>query len=232
MATLYDIVLPIHIVAGAVALLVFWLPLVTKKGGKTHRRAGWVYVVAAAVIAVTGIVVCGKLLGDPSPQRQRAGIFLLYVGVIAAASAELGVRALRTKRRTGASRAALDVAPPALLVLGGVALAWFGLTQGTLLFVGFAALGVVQGLSRLRFWLTPPATKREWLFAHMGGMGTSCITTVTAFFVVNAHHLGMRTFALPVWFGPPMVGAVGLTIWIRSYRRKLEPGPRPMADTS
>jgi len=164
--------------------------------------------------------VCGRLLGDPNPLRQRAGAFLLYVGLVAAASAALGVRALRAKGRTGPSRAAIDLAPPLLLAVGGAALGAFGVREGMPLYLGFAALGIAQGVSRLRFWLRPPASSREWLFAHMGGMGTSCITTVTAFVVVNAHRLGMRTFALPLWFGPPLVGALGLTIWVRYYRRR------------
>lgn len=220
MDLLYKVALAIHVAAGAVALLVFWLPLVTKKGGATHRRVGWVYVCAAAVIATTGFVVCGRLIGDSNPLRQRAGIFLLYVGLLAAASAELGVRALRTKHRTSPSTAFVDLVPAALLVVGGLALAAYGVRERMPLYVGFAALGASQGASRLRFWLTPPRTSREWFFAHMGGMGTSCITTVTAFFVVNAHRLGMRTFDLALWAGPVVVGAVGLTVWVRLYRRR------------
>jgi hypothetical protein len=222
MATFYDVALLVHVAAGVVALSVFWLPLVTQKGGRTPRTAGWVYVVAAGVIASTGIIVCGRLIGDSNPLRHRAGIFLLYVGLLAAASAHLGVRALRTKYRTEASRAVVDLAPPVLLVVGGLALAAFGLGQAMPLYVVFAALGAALGAARLRFWLTPPATSKGWFFAHMGGMGTSCITTVTAFFVVNAHRLGMRTFNFVLWMGPIVVGAFGLTLWTRYYRRRAE----------
>src|SRR5271156_5531199 len=49
----FKLALWIHVLAGTVALSVFWLPLVTKKGGLAHRRVGWVYVVAAATIALT-----------------------------------------------------------------------------------------------------------------------------------------------------------------------------------
>jgi hypothetical protein len=220
MALLYSIALVVHIVAGTVALAVFWVPLVTRKGSRTHRRVGWVYVIAAWVIALTAVVVCGRLIADPHPFRHRAGIFLLYVGILAGASALLGVRALRTKGRTEASRALIDLVPPVLLVAGGIALAAFGVQQGMLLYVAFAALGTAQGLARLRFWLTPPSTSKEWFFAHMTGMGTSCITTVTAFVVVNAHNLGMRTFDLVLWVAPVLVGATGLTLWTRYYRRR------------
>lgn len=220
MALLFQSVLAVHIAAGAVALLVFWVPLVTKKGGRTHRRAGWVYVAAAATLATTGFLLCIPLVSGGSPLRWRAGIFLAYVSVVAGASALFGVRALRTKGRAGVSRGAIDLAPPLLLVVGGVALAAFGIWQSRVLFVLFAALGVVIGVRYLLFWLTPPAHDREWFLAHMNGMGTSCITTVTAFVVVNARRFGMRPFDLALWAGPIAVLAVGLTIWRRYYARR------------
>ncbi len=216
----FKVALWAHILAGAVALSVFWLPLVTKKGGPTHRRAGWVYVVAAGVIAATSFVNCARMLTDDNPRNDRAALFLAYIGVLAAASAQLGIRALRTKRRTTGSRNPLDLALPALLVAGGIALAGFGLAVRRPLFVIFAMLGLAQGTAQLRFWLRAPTTSREWFYAHMTGMGTSCITTVTAFAVVNAHRFGLGTFDLIVWVAPATLGGVGLTLWTRAYRRR------------
>jgi uncharacterized membrane protein len=221
MDRLFQAVLAVHVAAGAVALFVFWVPLVAKKGGRTHRRVGWVYVAAAATVAVTGFLSCVPLVSGGSPWRWRAGIFLAYVSVLAGASAQFGVRALRTKGRTGASRRAIDLAPPLLLVAGGVALAAFGIHRSMVLYVLFAALGVVLGVAQLRFWLRPPAHERAWFLAHMNGMGTSCITTVTAFVVVNARRFGMHTFDLAVWAGPIAVLAVALTIGRRYYARRL-----------
>jgi hypothetical protein len=220
MDRLFQIVLGVHIAAGAVALLVFWIPLVTKKGGRTHRRVGWVYVPAAATVAVTGLLSCIPLVSGGAPFRWRAGIFLAYVSALAGASALFGVRAVRTKGRTEVSRHAIDLVPPLLLVAGGVALAAFGIWQSRTLFVLFAALGVAIGMAQLRFWLTPPAHDRAWFLAHMNGMGTSCITTITAFVVVNARHFGMRPFDLRLWVGPIAVLAIGLTIWTRYYAKR------------
>jgi hypothetical protein len=220
MALLLRIVLDVHVAAGVVALSVFWVPLVTRKGGRAHRRAGWIYVAAAAIIAVTGLVRCARLVAAGTPQQWRAGFFLAYVSLLAGASAQLGVRALRAKERAAASRSAIDLVPPLLLVAGGVALAAFGVDQSMVLYVLFAVLGGVLGVSQLRFWLTAPAHGREWFLAHMNGMGTSCITTVTAFVVVNARQLGMRTFDLALWAAPIALLGVGLTIWGRYYAKR------------
>src|SRR4051812_5620325 len=126
MERLFRVLLAVHIAAGAVSLLVFAVPLVTKKGGRAHRRVGWVYVAAAATVAVTGLLSCIPLVSSGSPFRFRAGIFLAYVSVLAGASVQFGVRALRTKARFGPSRAAIDLVPPLVLVAGGLALATFG----------------------------------------------------------------------------------------------------------
>jgi hypothetical protein len=227
MERLFQTVLAVHIAAGAVSLLVFWVPAVTKKGGRTHRRVGWIYVAAAATVAATGFLSCIPLVSAGRPLRWGAGIFLAYVSVLAGASALFGVRALRTKERAGPSRAAVDLVPPLLLVAGGVALAAFGIHRSMLLYVLFASLGVVLGVAHLRFWLTPPAHERAWFLAHMNGMGTSCITTITAFIVVNARRFGMHPFDLAVWAGPIAVLAVGLTLWRRYYARRFTGNDAP-----
>ena len=160
-----------HPLAGAAALSSFWVPLVTKKGGVAHRRAGWVYIAAAATIALTGLVGCARILTDDNPGNDRVGIFLGYVAVLAAANALLGVRSLGTKRRGEARRSLVDLTPPALLVLLGVPLAVFGAHVRVFLYVAFAALGVAIGVVQLRFWLRAPKTRHEWVSRAHDGHG-------------------------------------------------------------
>lgn len=228
MALIFRIVLGIHIIAGATALLVFWVPLVTRKGGRTHRRAGWVYVIAAAIVALTGMASAGRLTVDESrPYAWRAGLFLVYVGFFAAESALLGVRALRPQTRAQRVQNAIDLVPPLLLVGGGVALAVFGVCHARLLFVLFAALGVGQGVLHLRSWFTQRKDRDGRLLAHLTAMGTSCITTLTAFVVVNAPRLGMRTFDARLWAVPIVVLGVGLGTVRRYYAKRFARGSSP-----
>lgn len=232
MALVFHIVLGLHIIAGAAALLVFWIPLVTRKGGTTHRRAGWVYVVAAAIVAVTGIASAGRLVfHDPRPHAWRGGIFLIYVGLFAAESALLGARALRPKARADSGQGAIDLVPSLLLVAGGVALVPFGFSQGRLLFVLFAALGIGQGAMHLRSWRDHRKSREGRLLAHMTAMGTSCITTLTAFVVVNAPRLGMRTFDARLWAVPIVGLGVGLAFMRRHYAKRFAQGSAPPEPT-
>jgi hypothetical protein len=228
MVVIFRIVLGLHIIAGAAALLVFWIPLVTRKGGRTHRRAGWAYVTAAAIVALTGIASAGRLVAaPPRPHAWRAGIFLVYVGLFAAESALLGARALRQPKPADSVRRAVELVPPLLLVAGGVGLMAFGVSQGRLLFVLFAALGIGQGAMHLRSWFTHRRNREGRLLAHMSAMGTSCITTLTAFVVVNAPRFGMRRFDARLWAVPIVVLALGLAILRRHYAKRFANGGAP-----
>ena len=228
MALFFRIVLGVHIIAGAAALLVFWIPLVTRKGGRTHRRAGWAYVTAAAIVAVTGMASAGRLMVlDPRPRAWRGGVFLVYVGLFAAESALLGARALRRQTRAEGVQNAVDLAPPLLLVAGGVALLAFGVSQAQLLFVLFAALGVGQGAMHLRAWFENRKNRESRLLTHLSAMGTSCITTLTAFVVVNAPLFGMRRFDPRLWAVPIVVLGMGLASVRRHYAKRFARGDAP-----
>jgi uncharacterized membrane protein len=214
----FEIARTLHIAAGVAALSTFWVPMVATKGGALHRRVGWAYVASTAAIAVTALVVCVGRLIDDEPKNDGPAIFLAYVALFSGATASYGVRVLQTKTRTSAHRGVWDLALPSALVACGLALATFGVTRHAPLYVGFAALGLFVGVMQLRFWARPPATERAWWFAHMNGMGTSSIATLTAFFVLNAHRIGLGTWSLVVWFAPAIVGGFALAFWQRRYR--------------
>lgn len=224
--TFEEIVRTGHIAAGAVALATFCIPLVARKGGPLHRRVGWVYASAMWVAAVTAWGVCAFRLLDENKANDSGALFLLFVGVLAANAAFVGIRVLRTKKRTDRHRSLLDLAGPMLLLIGSAGLAGLGLLQHSVLFVAFAALGGFLAVGQLRFWLRPPVTKMDWWYEHMTNMLTACIGTVTAFLVVNVPRLGLKEYALLFWLAPGVLGGVGITVWQRYYRRKFEARPQ------
>jgi hypothetical protein len=67
----------------------------------------------------------------------------------------------------------------------------------------------------------------DWFYAHMGNMLAGCITTVTAFLVVNVPRFGLQRYALMFWLGPALIGGIGIAIWQRHYRRKFKKGLSP-----
>ena len=57
MDTAASLLRALHIAAGVVALLTFWVPLVVTKGNAVHRRVGWAYVGARYVAAATALLI-------------------------------------------------------------------------------------------------------------------------------------------------------------------------------
>jgi hypothetical protein len=215
--TTFDLALGAHVAAGFLALSVFWIPLVTKKGGPAHRRVGFVYVFAMLLLSATALVVCALRIAEGRPERIARALFFAYVAVIASSSALAGVRALRP--RVGWVRAA-DVALFLALAVGGALLGAWGARAGVLLYAGFGALGLALGALRVRFFVRPPVTHAERVLDHMNGMGVACIATLTAFLVLNAPRLGLGTFNVVVWFAPPVVGGIALALAKGAYARK------------
>jgi uncharacterized membrane protein len=216
-----DVARVMHIGAGALALAVFWIPMVASKGGRLHRRAGWTYSIAMWVAAVSAWQICIVRLSDAKPGNDGGAYFLAFVGLLVANGAATGIRVLRTKSRRDGHRNAFDLGSSTLLLLASLAMIGIGAAQGSPLFLAFAALGTFLSVGQLRYWLKPPASKREWWFEHMGNMLTACIGTVTAFVVVNVPRLGLDEYALFFWLAPGVLGAIGIVVWQRYYRRKL-----------
>jgi hypothetical protein len=221
--TTIDLLRAVHIAAGGLALALLWVPLLSPKGGRLHRRAGRGYVIAMAGVTVAAIAACAwRLLFDMDPVRRLWATYLLFVAVLTAAQCSLGVRVLRTKSRTGPHRHPWDIGIALLLVLSGAAVFGWGVLARVPLFVGFAPLGIVLGVIDLVYWLRAPRSAMHWWFAHMFGMIGTGISTVSAFVVVNAPHLGFPTDSLVVWLGPSAVGLPGLVFWMLYYRRRFK----------
>lgn len=228
--SLFDALRWFHIAAGMVAFTTFWLPMVVHKGGPLHRRVGWVFVQAMATASVTGIgLSVWRLIAFP--QQRPMSLFFLYVGVLSAAAASMGVRVLRTKTRTGPHHNVYDLGMAGLLVLTALGVGGYGLATGRSLLWGFALVGLIGGGADLLYWLRPPAERMHWWYQHMGSMVGASIAALTAFLVNNVRHLGISGFQLGVFLAPTVVGLVGLQVWTRSYRKRFGDAPMKKGPT-
>src|SRR3989442_12835236 len=143
----------VHVAAGALALFVAPIPMLTAKGGRTHRRWGKVYFWAMAVVAATAIVLA----------VWKPVVFLALLAVFSFYSAFYGYRALSRKRPLdGQGARPLDWAAAGVLLAASTAMAVLGTTRPSpawervgLVPVGFGVFGV--GLAGLDFPAVVPA---------------------------------------------------------------------------
>jgi uncharacterized membrane protein len=220
---MHELLLTPHIAAGVVALAVMSVPLVARKGGRLHRRAGWVFVTAMSIVSVTAFALAiwrFAMFDTDHPNAHATGVFLFYVGTLTAAGVSSGVRALRFKRRTAPHRNAWDLGISAANVAMAIVTLVYGVVAQRTLFVAFSFVGLVTGTIQLRYWLSAPAAKHHWWFAHMGGMLGSCIAALTALVVTNGSRLGAATFSTALWIAVPAVGIPGIFAWTAYYRRR------------
>ena len=66
MQFIHQSALYLHVLVGAFALLLFWVPVFTRKGSLDHRRFGRVFARAMYVISLSGITMSGMDLLFPA----------------------------------------------------------------------------------------------------------------------------------------------------------------------
>ncbi|MFL5308036.1 MAG: hypothetical protein ACJ8F1_22665 [Polyangia bacterium] len=209
-----------HIFGGVVALAALWIPLVTKKGGAVHRRAGWVYACSMWVAALAALVLCAGRLLDDNKANDGSAWLLAFLGLLAANGAATGIRAARAKTRPGERGSAFDIGSSVVFLAASAGIGVYGAATGSVLHLAFAALGVALAARQLRYWVRGPTSRMDWWYTHMANMLAACIGTVTAFAVVNLPALGWRRFTTAAFIAPGVLGGLAITVWTRYYRRK------------
>src|SRR5271156_2768291 len=70
MANLFQWLRWMHVGAGSLALILFWIPAIARKGGRVHVRAGWFYVACMTVVVVTALAMSGLAFTIPLSVRR------------------------------------------------------------------------------------------------------------------------------------------------------------------
>ena len=91
-------ILGIHVSAGALSLILFWMPVFTKKGNKAHRKTGIWYTYSMGIVVVTAAILCvvNLLAGD-----INSALFLGFLCFLTGNPLWYGVAILNNKRIIG-----------------------------------------------------------------------------------------------------------------------------------
>lgn len=233
---LFDTLILIHVATGFVGLVAFWVPVFARKGGRTHVRAGRVYVYCAYVVTLSAVTasagrivsyqVQGIRLAD-QPDLYGVSLFLGYLGLVTFATVRQGMRVLATRRapetlRTPVHEALAWASIGSSAALIGFALAAWSDVSPVLL--GLSPIGLFTGRNMLRLMRNPRARRMSWFYSHLGSMLGGGIAFHTAFVVFGVQRLWAYELAGPLavvpWILPTVVGVPAIFLWIRHYRRK------------
>ncbi|MGD9688737.1 MAG: hypothetical protein AB7K52_02750 [Phycisphaerales bacterium] len=231
----------LHVPAGVLGVLVFWVPLVATKGGRLHRRAGWVFAASMLVAGISAMILSAlrfaQAASAPAGLTLAAAVtplFFFNVGLLTLTSVHHALRVLRQKGRTAPHQGTLDFALVGALIACSTATMALGVATRSVLLFTIPVIGVALGT---QFFLTLCRRPRErmfWWFQHMIGMFSGCIAAITAALVVNAGRV-QSVVPLPawlVWMGPTLLLVPILVAWISTYRRTFarDDSPSPASD--
>lgn len=225
-----------HVATGFVGLAAFWVPVFARKGGRTHVRAGRVYVYCAYVVTLSAVTVAagrivsyqveGIRLAD-QPDLYGISLFLGYLGLVTFATVRQGIRALATRRAPETLRTPFHESLGWASVASSVALIVFALavpSYVTPILLGLSPIGLFTGRNMLRLMRNPGAERMGWFYSHLGSMIGGGIAFHTAFAVFGVQRLWAYElagpFAVVPWILPTVVGLPAIAIWTRRYRRK------------
>ena len=245
MLIIHQLALYLHIFVGVFALLLFWVPVFTRKGNRDHKRFGRYFSYAMYTIACSGLVMSSLDLmfplvmhaGELSLEGLEAenamteirsfGLFLFSLSVLVLTSTRHGWLTILYREDREPLRHPLHLALNGVLILVGVVLASTGLYVGSILFMIFGVLQIVTGLGNLRYIFRKELRPKEWWIQHLGGLIGSGIGAYTAFAVFGGRRFfleiftsNFESFSVFLWIAPGVIGSIAITLLSRHYRNK------------
>ena len=240
MITIHSLLFVIHIIFGSMALILFWVPITTKKGGVDHRKFGRHYANTMYVVAASGalmalmvisapLVIKHQLVNENTNTDQLAfklrifWSFLLYLSLLTFVNVRHGILVLKNKRQHSNMRQWPHLLSIYLLLVGGLVLFLFGIVYSNTLHMIFGVLGTVLAIQTGRFCLAKSVAANRWLIEHISASIGSGISAYTAFLSFGGRSMfgELGQWQLVFWVAPGVIGAIASTRMSRKYKNGL-----------
>lgn len=226
MTYLHSSLFILHIIFGSAALILFWVPMYTKKGQLNHKKFGRYYRNVMYAVAGTGAIMAALVLAIPltikheyADHENAAKIaeniryfwsFLLYLALLSYTSTKHGDAVLRAKENRANLRTFAYVAPIALLFACGPLFIGIGLVRSNMLHTVFGVLGLLVGAGMLRYIFKKTMGARAYILEHVGSMMGSGIGAYTAFLAFGGRQFldGVGSYQIVFWIAPGVIGSV------------------------
>ena len=240
MNTIHSVLFFIHIVVGSMALLLFWGPIVTKKGGLDHRKFGRHYANTMYAVAASGafmalmviyapLVIKHQFVNDNTNTAQLAlkirifWSFLLYLSLLTFVNVRHGILVLKYKSQHSNMRQWPHLISIGLLLAGGLLLLSLGIIYTNTLHIVFGTLGGVLALQMGSYCLAKSVTANRWLVEHLSAFIGSGIAAYTAFCAFGGRSMfsELGQWQLIFWVAPGVIGAIASAAMSRKYKNGL-----------
>ena len=235
---IFDVVVLVHVATGFVGLAAFWVPVFAHKGGRTHVRAGRVFVYCAYIVTLSAVTAAAGRLAYyqiqgirlvDQPELYGTSLFLGYLGLVTFATVHHAIRVLATRRSPETLRTPVHEALAWASVVASGTIVVYALTLWSNLspiLLGLSPIGLITGRRMLRLMRNPGAQHMGWFYSHLVSMLAGGIAFHTAFIVFGVQRLWAYELAGPLavvpWIAPTIIGIPAILLWTRHYRRKFD----------
>ncbi|NKB67887.1 MAG: hypothetical protein GKR89_12570 [Candidatus Latescibacteria bacterium] len=239
METLHQLLRWTHVGAGFVGLVVFWIPVVVRKGGQLHKVCGRIFTACAYIVAGSAVLSVAYYLGwgeRISRADQGFLVLLAYLALNAFVLVRHANRVVANRKAPESVDTPLHRILAWLCIAGSLGVAGWGLSlwsTRTIIFLALSPIGINVGRGVLAYLNTPLQERMGWFYEHMRNMLGAGIAFHTAFAVFGAGrlfglHIDGLLGVLP-WILPALIGGVSSSLWERRYRRRFDAGNRAAA---
>jgi len=242
LSSVHQFLFYLHVACGSVGLVVFWLPMLSKKGNVFHKQYGKIFAYGMFAVSISGVLMSLMLLIDPvgvrfpdrnlpmgeafrlAKQNRELGTFLLMLSLLVFTNTKHSLLVLKAKDDRSILRNTSHMISIAVLFIAGVVVGYFAIAEGNILFLVFAILSVVVSIGLSRYIFKQTLKKREWLIEHLGNIIGSGIGAYTAFFAFGGGRFFSEVFTgsmqLIPWMLPGIVGGIATYYLTKKYQLK------------
>jgi uncharacterized membrane protein len=211
MDTVFPYILTGHVAAGFASLLLFFIPMFARKGGKLHSQVGKWYTYTMWAVVVSAILLC--IIRFYQGHYVMA-LFLSFLALLTSRPLYYAIAILKHKQARSVKllrtdfilRLALSIYSPILI---GFGLGLWG-PGGHALLTVFGTIGAVTSIPSIIQDLRGHKTDYNWLADHISGMIVSAIAAFTAFFSFGGRNIFGDAFdgnlVVFVWLAPTFIG--------------------------
>lgn len=227
---LFEAIVVLHVLAGGIGLVTFWVPVGARKGGIRHRK--WGRIACRGFMIAGSLAMSMALLSLFGPEQRLPmikdrvvfdGLFgwmMLYLGMLTIGFAHYGLSVVAHRNSRAALRGWRHQLVFAAVVLLAIRCGVYGLSTGQPLMVLVAVVGLIAVATQQRYiWrrAVDPASHVPEHFRSLLGMG---ISAYTAFLSVGMIRMFPdHVFNPLVWSVPSIVGVALIIRYMLGIRR-------------
>lgn len=199
------------------------MPIFSKKGGKTHRKIGEIYIRLMWLVIFSGVILTISKFHEG---EIEAGIFLGFLVFLAARPVWYGIAILKSKNTLSTRLKNYHIALKLMLFFYGIFMLIYTFKFQDLalapLFIAFGVLGLFAGLDAWRDFKNT-STDSNWLKEHFEGMLVSGVAAYTGFLAIGGYEFINKymvgNWVLIPWLLPSVVGMSLILFYKKRFKK-------------